>query len=90
VQGGLLAILPAECVRASTTAHQGSQYLLQGERMCLVQPLTKGLMAQAYLPASLALRSDGVLYLTRQMKKMIWRLTASEVSKGTRTSAFRS
>jgi hypothetical protein len=29
VRGGLLAILPAEGVLVSTTAHQGSQYLLQ-------------------------------------------------------------
>ena len=49
VRGGLLAILPAESVRVSTTAHQGSQYLLQGKRICLVQPLNKGLVAGAYL-----------------------------------------
>jgi hypothetical protein len=29
---GLLAILPAEAVRVSTTGHQGSQHLLQGKR----------------------------------------------------------
>jgi hypothetical protein len=28
---GLLAILPAEAVRVSTTGHQASQYLLQGK-----------------------------------------------------------
>jgi hypothetical protein len=49
VRGGLLVILPAENVLVSTTGHQESQYLFaaQGKGICLVQPLNKGLVAQA-------------------------------------------
>jgi hypothetical protein len=36
----------------------------------LEQPPNKGIMLPAYLLTSLALRSDGVLYLTRQMKEI--------------------
>jgi hypothetical protein len=34
VRGGLLAILPADSGRVSTTGHQGSQYMLHGKRIC--------------------------------------------------------
>jgi hypothetical protein len=36
----------------------------------LGQSLNKGLMPPAYILTSLALRSGGVLYLTRQMKEI--------------------
>jgi hypothetical protein len=41
-----------------------------GKEDILAQCISKGLMLPAYLLSSLALRSDGVLYLTRQMKEI--------------------
>jgi hypothetical protein len=58
VRCGLLATLPAQSVRVSTTGHQGSQYLLQGKRTYLEQPLNKGLMPPAYPGGRARCRND--------------------------------
>ena len=83
---GVLATLPAQsgaCIHNWTSREP---VFAAGKEEILVQCIRKGLMLPAYLLSSLALRSDGVLYLTRQMKEIDLGVDSSEVSNGTRTT----
>jgi hypothetical protein len=67
---GLLATLPAQrgaCIHNWTSREP---VFAAGKEDMLGQPLNKGLVLPAYLLTSLALRSDGVLYLIWQMKEI--------------------
>jgi hypothetical protein len=64
--------LPASCTKRACIHNWTSRepVFAAGKEDILVQRVSKGLVLPAYLLTGLALRSDGVLYLTWQMKEI--------------------